>query len=938
VIAMMLVLAVAAGLRLTHLPELPLGIHYDEAANVILAGEIAHGDKLPIFIPSYTGKEALFFYWAAAWMRVLGQGILALRLTAALAGICTVAAAAWAAYELVHDRRDAPWVGVLTAAFLATALWHVILNHIGFRVNTQPLLQALTVAALWRGLRLERRGWLILAGLLCGATLYTYLAARAFPLVLAMALLTLIVTDRGHRRARLAQSALFVGAAVVVFAPLAAYFVAHPAALTTRMGQVAPTSWSQAWTGLRACLGMFFLRGDPYVRFNIPGRPLLDPATAALALAGLSLIAYRGSHIARRISPIAHSPSRRSAPCAVRYAIRDMRCAFLLTNLLVMLLPSALAVGEITPSNLRVVGLLPFLYIFPAVAVAELVRYVTGRGPRRLAAIGYPLAVALLLLVSTPLTAAAYLGWATSPAEYVAADGDLVDAAAYLNQSDLSNVTPYVAAIHYRHPTLALLTKGYSALRWVTGGETLVAPAAGEGLLLLPRSADAGRGWMEARGLALLAAPPAPDGQPAFHAYRVRAGMPLTPTYPLDTNFGGAARLLGYDLLDTPRSGGQVDVVLYWQVLARPQPGDLLPSVQLRDPWGGVWGESRPFHYPAEQWTPGEVVLDHIAVPVAWGAPPGEYRLRLEFYAASTDTRLPALDPSGAFAGVGVEWPVTLDRAAVPPDPASLPIRQPLDLAAGPGLTLLGADLGTTSARPGERVYVTLFWRAGDAPLAGRTVHLSLGGETLYEGPPVHGSYPTGRWAAGEVVADRYDPRLGRATPAGSYPLLLTLLDGGGQPLLGPLDLGEVAVAETERTFEPPQMTHPVAVSMGEQVRLLGYDLEPLVPGRPATLTLYWQALTEMETSYTVFAHLLRPDGTMAAQHDSVPAGGAYPTTLWVSGEVVADRHVLDLPDLPAGVYTLEVGMYVAETGMRLAVPDAPGGALVLEGISLGGE
>jgi predicted membrane-bound mannosyltransferase len=92
VIALLLVLLVAAGLRLYRLPELPLGLHYDEAANGILASEIARGVETPIFIPSYTGKEVLFFYWTALWMKLLGTTPLALRLSAALAGLATVAA------------------------------------------------------------------------------------------------------------------------------------------------------------------------------------------------------------------------------------------------------------------------------------------------------------------------------------------------------------------------------------------------------------------------------------------------------------------------------------------------------------------------------------------------------------------------------------------------------------------------------------------------------------------------------------------------------------------------------------------------------------------------------------------------------------------------------------------------------------------------------
>ena len=90
------ILLVAAVLRLWGLPDTPPGPHYDEAANGILAAEIARGQKIPLFIPSYTGKEALFFYGVAAAMRGLGVGLLALRLTAALFGLLTVAATGWA--------------------------------------------------------------------------------------------------------------------------------------------------------------------------------------------------------------------------------------------------------------------------------------------------------------------------------------------------------------------------------------------------------------------------------------------------------------------------------------------------------------------------------------------------------------------------------------------------------------------------------------------------------------------------------------------------------------------------------------------------------------------------------------------------------------------------------------------------------------------------
>ena len=68
VYCMVVILLIAAGLRLWALSELPLGLHYDEAANLILTQQIAQGSSRPIFIRAYTGKEVLFFYAAAPWV------------------------------------------------------------------------------------------------------------------------------------------------------------------------------------------------------------------------------------------------------------------------------------------------------------------------------------------------------------------------------------------------------------------------------------------------------------------------------------------------------------------------------------------------------------------------------------------------------------------------------------------------------------------------------------------------------------------------------------------------------------------------------------------------------------------------------------------------------------------------------------------------------
>jgi hypothetical protein len=116
--------------------------------------------------------------------------------------------------------------------------------------------------------------------------------------------------------------------------------------------------------------------------------------------------------------------------------------------------------------------------------------------------------------------------------------------------------------------------------------------------------------------------------------------------------------------------------------------------------------------------------------------------------------------------------------------------------------------------------------------------------------------------------------------------------------------------------------------TLGDRVRFLGYDLhaDSVRAGEPLTFTLYWQALTQMDESYTVFTHLLGPSGEIVGQEDSMPRQGAYPTMLWQAGEVIADSYSFTVaPDAPPGNAPLEVGMYLLETNTRLPVTDEEG-------------
>ena len=123
-----------------------------------------------------------------------------------------------------------------------------------------------------------------------------------------------------------------------------------------------------------------------------------------------------------------------------------------------------------------------------------------------------------------------------------------------------------------------------------------------------------------------------------------------------------------------------------------------------------------------------------------------------------------------------------------------------------------------------------------------------------------------------------------------------------------------------------------VLVNFGEQIALIGYDLDggqmtggEITAGDDLELTLYWQALRPLEINYQVFVHLQAEDGRLVAQSDKLNPGD-FPTKRWPVDKYVRDGHVLAIPaDLPPGVYRLSAGLWVASEGWRLPLLDESG-------------
>jgi hypothetical protein len=151
------------------------------------------------------------------------------------------------------------------------------------------------------------------------------------------------------------------------------------------------------------------------------------------------------------------------------------------------------------------------------------------------------------------------------------------------------------------------------------------------------------------------------------------------------------------------------------------------------------------------------------------------------------------------------------------------------------------------------------------------------------------------------------------------------------------LTLGELADSALARDFDqtatPAAFARsargsvPIEANFSHLVRLIGYDLDShrAHPGGRIPVTLYWQALAPIPTSYQIFTHLESESGPVA-QADGIPVCWSYPTDRWRPGQIIADQHAIQLSsEVPPGDYSLQVGLYLADTLARLDVLDQAG-------------
>jgi 4-amino-4-deoxy-L-arabinose transferase-like glycosyltransferase len=651
---LLLLTALAAGLRFWGLDRIPPGFHYDEAYEALEAWRVlTQPGYHPIFFPGNFGVEPLFIYLTSLAFRLFGETPAVMRGVAALLGTLTVPAVYALGRELVRaDDRIPPATPLLAAAALAIMRWHIHYSRVGIEPVLVPLLWALLLWGFWHGLRTGRAvGWAMM-GAAAALGPYAYPAGRMLPVVAVALAGVALVGDRSRLRGRW-RGLLAAGVlAVLIFAPLALHWARHPDQLLLRSSQIAVGAGAATPTGpldhLLATLAMFNLHGDVDPRNNAPGMPVLDVLMSAPFLIGVGVALWRW---------------RRPA------------FAGLLAAGALMLVPTIFS--EYAPHFRRALGAAPAVALLcglglaillgrrseqpatPPQAIPPRLRQ-NGAVPEEIAAgmdalrrVGRVIVVAVILLGSGVYTATVYFSaWGRSHAIYYAYDQGLWEIGQYvlgLPASERVYLTP-------RPPgdmTLAFAWRNGPAVRHFDGRSAFVAPAFTPDLATyIVIEHEDFRGGRLLRELYPQAAEVKTfldrDGKVYARAYRTpktpiaNTQIPHTarqPKYPVSAAWPGMA-LIGYDLdAATYRPGQIVYLQLWWRATAAGQTDwtvftHLLgaPRADGRTVWAGRDARPGQGSAPTTAWQPGDLILDEYPIQLPPDIPAGEYQIEVGIY------------------------------------------------------------------------------------------------------------------------------------------------------------------------------------------------------------------------------------------------------------------------------------------------------------------
>ncbi len=412
----MAILMAAFTLRTANIKNIPAGIYPDEAQNGVDAQLANSTGEYKLFYESNYGREGLFINLQALSIKTFGPTEFALKIWSIIFGTLTVLGVFLLASELFQNKI----AGLIGAYLIAFSYWAINFSRIGFRAIMVPFILSFSFYFLFKGLRTKKLHDFVIAGLIYGLGVHTYIAFRVSPLVLVALFISLLITRKNFIANYWKHTLVFVVALFITAAPmLFDFFIFNPHHYASRTSAISILNpevnqgklVSSIAKTFALSLQKYVVMGDLNMRHNYPPYALLNPLTGVAFLIGLFYIIYKIINLLW---------------LRFRKDIRNEKLdiyIFLFAWLIALLIPEFLA-SEGNPHALRSIGTLPAVIIISIIPFMWVLKKYNSFGHGfRIFVISSAIATFAFIAIADPVKYFIY--FANSPKQHEVFDANL---------------------------------------------------------------------------------------------------------------------------------------------------------------------------------------------------------------------------------------------------------------------------------------------------------------------------------------------------------------------------------------------------------------------------------------------------------------------------------------------------------------------------------
>lgn len=645
VLAVVLLL-LAAGLRLWNIATLPAGLTDAEITDIRVTETVRQGQIEVFYDLGNEGREGLYHTGLAAFTTFSGSGLLGYRLFSLWAGLLTLALV----YALA-SRLFGPLAGVAALGLLAVNFWSILLSrHIG-REALLPLLVIGVMLTMARALtvykdkhpRLPVNTAFAFLGLLLGAGFYIH-PANYLIVLFSMAFIALRLLSRSRPPRETIPYLLF---SLLLMMIVAMPYLISGIRLPDLTGAVRvfgdyTVAQKPPLQALFDGVGGILFLGDADPTHNLPGRPLIDLFSGLVLLVGL---------------------------LAAARSWRNSRYGLLLVATL-GLVPVAFLTAK-GPNFVAFAPLLPVLALFFGLGVHTLYYTFAPRGRRVVIGVLVGLLAFNLVWMGRDL----FTIWPARDDVYAAYHSRVAEIAHYLDQTaaDLPTVIcdssfGKVSAnvLSNTDLLLVMMNQKNAHLRYADCGTGLIFVNGGAAQQIVMPDADT-LDKMQAYLLTWMARGEPVAGLPDDSVVRMDVSAALADTVGRFTTtapagyapeapggsglavppvrFGGNIAFLGYEQeSDQPYTpGGIFTSITYWRVDGMIPPDLRLFTHVLADPAVCCTAQNDTISVDVSQLESRDIFIQIIFVPLPLSTADGEYDVSIGAYLRGTGIRMAVL-------------------------------------------------------------------------------------------------------------------------------------------------------------------------------------------------------------------------------------------------------------------------------------------------------